>query len=214
MSTMPGVGFSREYLKRDSQVWWRPGRLYRPAYNMQGLYINTNLVSLGTGTSTVQNLNSTTIASLHTGATGNTVCDFIELPYDIDVSKHIYFSVDWCASGTSGSLTPTIKYTPYVVGTTAFITPATALDSVMVAQTTAGVAYTLTRSAEGFIAPNILNDNVEFLGLQFTLTLATLTTVEMLGYTIRYTPKRLYYDGMLHDAKAPTYIGSNKYPAT
>lgn len=200
-------------LNSDRNVWWRPGRLYRPAYNMQGLFISTNLVSLGTGTSTIQALNSTEFASLHMAATGNTVADFIEVPYDMDLTKNVYFSVDWCASGTSGSCQWVVSYTKYIVGTTVIsANPATALDTVVPNQTTNAVAYTLTRSSEGTLGANKLDKNVEFLGIELKCTLTTLSSVELMGYTIRYTPKRMYYgDGAAHESKNPQFITAGNY---
>jgi hypothetical protein len=89
---------------------------------------------------------------------------------------------------------------------------ATAFDKVGAAQTMAGVAYTMMRTPEMRINGAKFPDTTEM--VQFTVqmhALATITTVTFVGLGLRYTPKRLLGNtGMQKEAKAPTYINSNK----
>ena len=237
MSTNPGVGFSRERIKRDSMFWWRPGRISIPIWQMSGLVYNTttstNIKSAnkGGGANEVLNgaLNSTGLTGFTMTPSSDkpTVDHMLEVPYDMDFSKHIYWSVTWACSGTSGSMLWTIKYNGYILGDTTngvIADPAsgTALDFAIPSQTVLGTAYTIQRTKEGWINPSLaqasnagLKDTVEYIHFQLAAdTLTTITSVIPLAVNIRYTPRRCYYEGMEMEAKAPTYIASNKYPNT
>ena len=223
MSNMPGSNPSREILKRDSQIWWRPGRLYIPAWQLAGIGYETttaiNIKSLGTGTPSATNMilteiNTSGITGLNLTTTDNSVCHLMELPADLDIDFPIYTSVYWTANNTSGTVDWEMFYTAIVPGTTVLgsAEPSTAFDKVGAAQTMAGVAYTIMRTPEMRVYGGKLAENVEMLHLKIQMhALATITTVSLLGLAIRYTPHRLYYDGMNVEAKAPTYIGGNKY---
>lgn len=230
MSTMPGMSFSRERIKRDSMFWWRPGRINIPLQQASGWVYNTttstNIKSANKG----GGANEVLLGAINsTGLTGFTMTPsaskptfdhMLEVPYDMDFSKHIYWSVVWACSGTSGSMLWTIKYNGYVLGNTTsgvISDPATgtALDSLIPSQTVLGTGFTLQRTVEGWINPNKLNDNVEYIHFQLAAdTLTTITSVIPMSVSIRYTPRRCYYEGMELEAKAPTYIASNKYPNT
>lgn len=211
---------SREFHKRDSNFWWRPGRIYIPAANFSGLDYEittaTDIKSMGTGAA-----NDTALAEITTsgvtgvtlGANNNSVEHFMAVPYDMDFNYPIYFSVLWTANNTSGSATMAVLYKTYIANSTAFASPAaTALTRAIPLQNMAGTAFTLMQTTEGMIAGRTIAENVEYLQLGVVRSaVATITSVIFVGLNIRYTPRRLYYEGMSVEAKAPTYIASNKY---
>jgi hypothetical protein len=226
MSNMPGSNPSREAFKRDSQMWWRPGRLYIPAWQLSGIgYEATgaaNVKSIGTGTPSATNMitaevNTSGIVGLNFTTADNTVSHLMEIPADMDLSRPIYTSLYWTANNTSGSVDWEMFYKAFIANSTVLgsAEAATAFDKVGAAQTMAGVAFTTMRTPEMRIYGGKLPDTTEL--IQFTIqmhALVTITTVTLLGLAIRYTPHRLYYDPMTVEAKAPTYIGSSKYPNT
>lgn len=226
MSNMPGSNFSREYIKRDSQMWWRPGRMYIPAWQFSGLDYETttanDIKSIGTGTPSSTNLivteiNTSGVTAVNMTTAANSINHLMEIPADMDLKYPIYFSVYWTANNTSGSTDWDVLYKAIVPGTTVLGTGegATALDAGVPTQTMAGVAYTIMRTSEGRIYGGTLADTTEMIQLTVVMNaLVTITTTSFLGLAIRYTPRRLYYDGMMVEAKAPTYIASNKYPHT
>lgn len=224
MSTFPGTSFSRELFKRDSQFWWRPGRVYIPAWQFSGLDYEittaTDIKSMGTGAANdtaIAEINTSGITALNMTANANSIEHLLALPYDLDLSQKIYFRVYWTANNTSGSVTWDVLYKAFIPGTTVLgsAVSATALDKVIGVQNMAGVAFTMMRTGEGFINSNKLDENVEMLQIGVVRTsVTTITTASFIGLEMRYTPHRLYYDGMEIEAKAPTYISSNKYPNT
>jgi hypothetical protein len=175
---------------------------------------------VGTGAANdtaIAEINTSGITALNMTANLNSVEHLMELPYDIDLSKPIYFSVYWTANNTSGSVTWDVLYKTFVPGTTVLgsAVSATALDKTIGAHSMAGVAYTMMHTPEGRIYGGKLGDNVEMLQIGVVRTTATtITTASFIGLSMRYTPRRLYYGGMSVEAKAPTYIASDKYPNT
>ena len=206
-------------IRSDNEVIWRPARIYIPAWQFSGLdYEATtanDIKSMGTGAA-----NDTAIAEINTSGvtalnmiTTNSVEHLLALPYDMDISKNIYFRVYWTANNTSGSAIWTILYKKFVAGTTVLGTAvaATALDTTIASQTMAGTAYTLMQTAEGVLKPaaSAIAENVEMLQLDVSPALTTITTASFLGLEIRYTPKRMWGpDGMFQEAKVKTYIAS------
>ena len=221
MSGSPTVGSTRDMWKRDSHFWWRPGRVYIPAWQFSGLDYEattaTDIKSMGTGAAndtSIAEINTSGITAVNMTANANSLEHLMALPYDIDLSKNIYFRVYWTANNTSGSVTWDVLYKAITPNSTVLgsAVSATALTRTIGAHTMAGVAYTIMRTPEGVLIGNTLADSVEMLQLGVVRTTATtITTASFLGLEIRYTPHRLYYGGMVHEAKAPAYIASDKY---
>ena len=224
---------SREYIKRDSAMWWRPGRVYIPANQFTGLVTaaltagagseafaaGAFMQGSGVGTAIWKEISTTGVV----GVAMNTAADEINtqmlLPDDMDISKNIYVRVHW----TSGSATTAdtidwiVRYLKIVPNTTAIVSAATVLDKT-IAQDTVPVATANTWCATeyGVIQPAVtaFADNVEAIQWEVEMDAFAAGLTEdkfCLGLEIRYTPKRLYYGGMLHEAKAPLSMLSDKY---
>lgn len=221
MSHNPGVNASRELIKRDSLMWWRPGRIYIPAWQFSGLDYEittaTDIKSMGTGAANdtaIAEINTSGVTGLTMGANANSVEHFMAVPYDMDLSRPIHFSAVWTANNTSGSVTWAVLYKAFVANSTVLgsAPAATALSSAIPLDPMAGVAFTVMVTDEGRIYGGTLADNVEYLQIGVVRSAAvTITSAIFLGLNIRYTPRRLMYDPMTLEAKAPTYIASSKY---
>jgi len=212
-----------ELFKRDSNFWWRPARVWIPAWQFGGLDYETttatDIKSMGVGAANdtaIAEINTSGITALTMGANGNSIEHLWVLPYDIDLSKKIYFRVWWTANNTSGSVTWKVLYKAYIRDTTVLGTaPATVeLSSAIPLDPMAGVAFTVMVTDEGWINGETLPETTEALQLGAERDAAvTITSAAFLGVEIRYSPRRLYYgDGMRHDAKAPTFIAGSNYP--
>src|SRR3990172_10707986 len=169
MSNMPGSNFSSERIKRDNQVWWRPGRLYIPAWQFSGLdYEATtaaDIKAVGTGTPSdvnmnVGEINTSGITGVNFTTADNSICHLMEVPADMDLAYPIYTSVYWTANNTSGSVDWEMFYKVFIPGTTVLgsAEAATAMSKVGAAQTMAGTAYTLMRTPEMRIYGNVIPD--------------------------------------------------------
>jgi hypothetical protein len=209
-----------ELLKRNERVWLRPGRIYIPAWQFSGLdYTATDITSMGTGTPSatelqIQEVNTSSITGLGMTANATSVGHFLALPGDIDISHPIYFSVVWTANNTSGSVTWDVLHKVFKKDTTVLGTAeaTVVLSKAIGAKTMAGVAYTLMVTDEGRLNGGTLADTTEYLQLAVVRTTATtITECFLIGLNIRYTPKMFQYGSMKQEAKAATYIASEKF---
>ena len=217
----PGIpAYSREKLKRDEDFWWRPGRVYVPAWQFSGLIYSATVAinirsvkTTATANDFIQGINSTGVTGLTFTVNADAVEHAMLLPYDIDLSYPIYFRVHCSgASGTSGSILWRVKYNAYVLNSTAMATPATALDFAIPSLTVPNPTTTWATSAEGRIYGGKIATNAEVLHLSVdSQTLTTITSIAMLGLEMRYTPQRLYYGSMIQEAKAPAFVASDNY---
>ena len=210
-------------LSSDYNAMWRPGRIYIPAWQLAGLdYEATgaaDIKSIGTGTPSASNLNfaeinTSGITGIQMTTAANSVNHLMEIPADMDLNYPIYVSVYWTANNTSGSVDWNLAYKAFAPNSTVLGSgeAATAFSSDPAAHTMAGVAYTLMRTPEGRINGGALADTTELIQLAIIMNaLVTITTVFLVGIAIRYTPHRLYAGSMSTEAKAPTYIGGQKY---
>jgi len=211
-----------EFTKRDSGAWWRPGRLYIPAWQFSGqVYEPTATAGIkgaGTGAATEVasvEINTSGITASNFTANLNSLEHLLAVPADMDLKYPIYFSVVWTANNTSGSVTWDVLYKAFTANSTVLGTAvsATALSKTIGAHSMAGVAFTTMVTPEGRLNGGTLGDFVEYLQLGVVrTTAATITTASFLGLNVRYTPHRYVYGSMLHEAKAATYIASDKYP--
>jgi len=210
-------------IRRDSEMLWKPGRIYIPAWQFSGLDYEittaTDIKSMGTGAAndtSIIEINTSGITALNMTANANSVGHLLSLPYDLDLSKDIFFRVWWTANNTSGDVTWGVRYKKIVANTTVLGTApaATALSKVVPLKTMAGVAFTIMLTLEGRLDGNTLSEDTEMLQLDVARDAATtITTASFLGLEVRYTPRRLYGpDGMKQDAKAPTFIAGKTYP--
>lgn len=209
-------------IKHDKELLWRPGRLYIPAWQFSGLDYEvttaTDLKSMGTGAAndtSVIEINSSGITAVNMAANANSLEHFMAIPYDVDLTYPLFFSVVWTANNTSGSVTWDVLYKPFIANTTVLGTAvsATVLSKAIGVHTMAGVAFTVMVSPEGRLNGGVLPDTTEYVQLGVVrTTVVTITTASFLGLNIRYTPKRMQGNtGMLMPAKPARYIGSNKY---
>lgn len=208
-------------ITKDADMIWRPKRIYIPAWQFSGLDYETttatDIKSVGAGTGNdmaIAEVNSSNVTGITLGANADTVEHLMEVPYDMDLARKVFFKVYWVANNTSGSITWDVLYRPFIVGTTVLDNTAlTACDTTPGAQTYAGTAYTVMGTPDAVINANTLALTTELLQLQVKRTAnSTITAPIFLGLSIRYTPKKLAgTDGMRHAAKAPTYILGKTY---
>lgn len=223
-----GPAYNR--IKHDSVMVWRPGRIWIPAMNFTGI---TNVALDEGGMATFAA--GAALAGVHTGApiekeissfgvngvlmdtAADEVNTYMILPHDIDLSKRIYARVHWCSGSTDTADTVTWKvwYKALVFNTTAILaignTGGVALDKVIAAQDVpVATAYAWCVTAEGYMDAGKLPETTGALlwSVELDAFDAGLTEDKfLLGLEIRYSPKRLWGpDGMLHEAKAGTYI--------
>jgi len=210
-----------EFLKRNERLWMRPGRLYIPAWQFSGLDYETttatDIKSIATGAANdtaVVEINTSGVTAVNFTADLNSLSHFMAIPADCDLSFPIYFSVVWTANNVAGSATMAVKYKAFIANSTVLgaAVAATALDKTIALKAMAAVAFTVMTTAEGRIDGGRLPDTTEYLQLDVArTTAATITTVSFLGLNMRYTRKLLQYGSMKAEAKAATYIASEKF---
>lgn len=219
---MRRTGFRAGKINSDLDFWWRPERVYIPAWTFQGLdyetTTTTDIKSIGVGAGNdlaVTEINTSNITAINFGANSDTVETLWCMPANLDPTKNVYFRVWWTANNTSGDVTWDVLYKAYVPNSTVLGSAAatTALSSAIGVHTMAGVAFTTMRSPEGVLFGNTLATNTEMLQLSVKRTAATTITVaSFLGLEIRYSPRNLYYgDGMSHEAKAAASTLAKNY---
>lgn len=214
---------SNNFLKHNSKVWWRPGRVYVPAWQLSGLdYEATtaaDIKSAGTGTPSDVNLNigeinTSGITGINMTTADNSVCHLMEVPADMDLSFPLYTYAYWTANNTSGTVNWIFFVKAFIPGTTVLgsAEASTAMSADGGAQTMAGVAYTLMRTPHSRLNGGALADTTEMLQIKVQMhALTTITSVALVGIALRYTPKLLHYGSMRAEAKPATYIASEKY---
>jgi len=176
---------------RDFNVEWLEKRVYLPAEAFQS-YIT------GAGTNPIvvfQDVNTSGIKGIkiHQASDGiSTLWD----PWEVDINHVIRFRVWSSSTGTASGDTWTITYTALTDGAqntgVTIVAPATALDTVVVANATAYVANQPQASAFGVIARKKLADTTELLAIRVLSDMAqsAADNVSLLGLEIRYTPRR------------------------
>ena len=212
-----------EFLKRNERLWMRPGRVYIPASNFSGIAYDPTVViqlrSVGTGIAATGNLelvevNTSGVTGINFTTAANSINHLMEVPADLDLSFPIYTSVYWTANNVAGSTDWRILYKPFIANSTVLgsAEAATATDKLGAAHTMAGVAFTLMRTPEMRIDGGRLPDTTELLQLKVQMNaLVTIATTFFIGLEVRYTRKFLQYGSMKAEAKAATFIASEKY---
>lgn len=210
-------------LKHDSQVIWRPGRIYVPVVNFTGVSGTAGVdTGLHTGAPVSQEISSFGVAGILLDTAADEVNTYLPVPDDIDFSKRIYARVHWTSGSTDVADTITWKvwYKALIPNVTAILaignTGGVALDSVVPQDTVpVATAYAWCTTEAGYIDAGKLSDQTEawLWSIELDAFAAGLTEDKFpLALEIRYSPKRLWGpDGMLHEAKSPTYIGGKTY---
>lgn len=199
-------------IKHDKEIHWRPGYLYIPAWQFQGIDYDTggattDLKSVGAGgggtSLRVAEVSTFNMTAVSFDANSDTLEHFLMLPYDLDPQYNAYFKVWWTANNTSGDVTWDVLYKQYVPNSTVLAAATTALDKTVGIQSMAGVAYTLMRTGAGVLKGGTIASTSEALGVAVKRTAATtVSSALFLGLEMRYTPKRLNGpDGMVAEPK-------------
>lgn len=220
------TNFTQSYnrLKHDSQVVWRPGRIVLPVVNFAN-YVGAAGATAGahTGAPVFQEISSFGVVGLLMDTAADEVNTYMVVPDDMDLSKRIYCRVHWTSGSTDTADTITWKvwYKPLTANVTAIEaignTGGTALDLVIAGDTVpVATAYAWCTTAEGYIDAGKLSEKTEALlwSIELDAFAAGLTEDKFpLALEIRYSPKRLWGpDGMLHEAKATTFIAGKSQP--
>lgn len=233
---MPNYIQSHNRLKHDSQVVWRPGRIWLPAMQFAGVTTvaideggmatfaaGAALAGVHTGAPISQEISSFGVAGIHMADAADEVNTYMPLPYDIDLSKRIYCRVHWSSGSTDTADTVTWKvwYKPLVFNVTAIAaignSGGTALDKVIAADDVpVATAYAWCVTEEGYLDAGKLAHNTEALLWSVELDAIDAGLAEdtfLLGLEIRYSPRRLWGpNGMNHEAKATTHIAGMSEP--
>ncbi len=207
-------------IKHDSGIVWKPVRKFISAHSFTGLI--DGITGLHTGAPVVQEISTFGVGGILLDTAADEVNTYIQIPDDMDLSKRIYARVHWTSGSTDVADTVTWKvwYKPIIYNVTAIAaignTGGTALDKVVAAQDVpVATAYAWTVTAEGYLDAGKLPETTEALLLSVELDAFDVGLSEdkiLLGLELRYTPRRLWGpDGMLHEAKAPIYIGGKTY---
>ena len=221
---MPNFPQSFNKLKHDATFVWRPGRIYIPAWQFAGVAYEATtgnaIKSIGTGTPDATNLalnevNTSGITGMLLKTTDNSVNHLMQLPGDFDPSKPMHFQVYWTSNNTTGSVDWEMFYKVFIPGTTVLGTAeaATAMDVVGAAQTSPGVAYTVSETPRMSIYGGKIAETTTLIQLTVQMhALVTITLPFFLGLGVIYTPRRLWGpDGMTQEAKAPTFPVGKTY---
>jgi hypothetical protein len=211
-------GHAYNRIKHDSHLVWRPGRVWLPAVNFAN-YVGAAGATAGahSGAPVFQEISTFGVVGLLVDTAADEANTYMILPDDIDLSKRIYARVHWCSGSTDTADTVTWKvwYKPLIFNTTAVLaignTGGTALDKVVAAQDVpVATAYAWTVTEEGYLDAGKLPETTGALLWSVELDAFDAGLAEdkfLLGLELRYSPRRLWGpDGMLHEAKAPTYI--------
>ncbi len=217
MSILPGSPGNA--FKRDSNFWWRPGRVYYPASEFTGM-IGAAGVDAGvhTGAPVQQEIGTIGIVGILMDTAGDMVTHNAAIPSDFDVNHPAYVRVHWCSGSTDVADTVTwlLTYTALIPNVTALITPATALNKVIAAQDVpVATANVLCATAWGRINGKAISHKAEAWAWLLEMDAFDVGLSEdkfLLGFEVAYTPKRLHYgDGMRREAEAPRYMLGDDY---
>lgn len=232
---MPNFVQSHNKIKHDSDVVWRPGRIWLPAMQFAGMSVTAineggaandaygvGWESAHTGAVTSQEISTFGVNGILFATASHEVNTYMPLPGDIDLSKRIYARVHWTSGSTdtADSVTWKVWYKAIVLNTTAILaignTGGVALDSVIPADDVpVATAYAWAVTEEGYMDAGKLPDTTGGLlwSVEFDAVDVGLSEDKFfLGLEIRYTPRRFWGpDGMQHEAKAPTYIAGKTY---
>lgn len=232
---MPNYIQSHNKLKHDSNLSWRPGRVWLPAMQFTGMSVTAineggaanDAYGVGwegahTGAPISKEISTFGVNGILLDTAADEVNTFMILPDDLDLSKRIYARVHWTSGSTDVADTVTWKvwYKPLIFNVTAIdaigATGGTALDKVIAAQDVpVATAYAWVVSEEGYLDAGKLPDTTGALLWSVELDAFDAGLSEdklLLGLELRYTPRRLWGpDGMSHEAKAPTFIAGKTY---
>lgn len=210
-----------EYFKRDSRFWWKPSRVFIPAWSfslqqaaLDGNAANADTVLISAASAANwEEINSLGVSGLDMSTDAEEVNTLQMLPYDLDIKHPVYVRVHYTtgSSDTADTVLWKVRYLPIQPNVTEIVSAATALDEVIATDTIpVATAYVWTATEWGRINANTLTNRVE--AIQWEVEMDTKDTdisedIFFLGLEIRYTPKRLQYrDGMKHEAKAGTFM--------
>lgn len=209
-------------IKHDSGLSWKPGRVWLPATNFSSYIGAAPNAGIHTGAEVWKEISTFGVVGQLMATAASEVNTYMPLPDDIDLGKRIYARVHWTSGSTDTADTVTWKvwYKPLIFNTTAILaigaTGGTALDSVIAADDVpVGTAYAWAVTEEGYLDAGKLPETTGALLLSVEMDAFDVGLSEdkfLLGLELRYTPKRLSGpDGMLHEAKAPTFIAGKTY---
>jgi len=179
------------YIPLQAQGW----EAIANATDVGEIPVQDNVQSVGAGNPSFGEVGSTGISALLPDDAGDMVGLAFNVPYDCDVKSGIDFAVQWSSSSTTTTHTATFKveYTRHTIDSTALATGATALSTVIAADTNVAGAHAIQQSEFGTINGGTLT-NGDFLALNVELDAVSglaATTVAMYNLVIRYIRRAL-----------------------
>lgn len=155
------------------------------------------LLSMGGGAPDILEIASSGIPGLVMAAAGDDIGHFLDLD-DIDVSKKIRFRVLWASGSTvtADTITWKVLYLPLIPETTVLAEAATALDTVLVADSVQGTANVLQRTDAGVVNQNKIGKTA--IGIQLLIDMSAFAaglaeSKYLCGLEYEYTPFRGRY---------------------
>jgi len=195
-------------IKHDSEMLWKPGRVFVPQSEMSG-WLGTTATDVGQGAGAPIQKEISTFGIV--GAFFDTADDelghFMQIPYDLDPAQSVYFRAHFTTGSATAADTITWKvlYRALTPNVTAIIDPTVALSTAIAQQTLFGTAYTYEVSPWGILNPGLITEKTEALVVKVAMAEFAGGLTEdkfFLGFEMRYTPKRLMGpNGMGHPAK-------------
>lgn len=230
---MPPAPSRKETMRlySDHHIEWVPGRIYIPAMNFTGMSVNavnesgsTNnaygalWASSHTSTPISKEISTFGLNGILMNTDGMMVHTDFQLPFDLDIRRHIYVRLAWSCGSTDTADTVLFKtlYRAIIPESTALAVPDTAFDTTIATDTVpAATAYTVNYTSAAVINGGTLDPRAQHFILHVEMDTKDSDMSEdlfLLGAEMRYTPKRLRgVDGMKHEAQAPTAMLARTY---
>lgn len=185
--------FKIEYIPLQAQGWYAIAN----ASDQADIAVEDAVISAGAGSPSYGEITDSGICGLKIDAAGDLTALMWPIPWDCDVESAINFAVQW--SSDQVTLTDTftwkVEYRELTLNTTGVDIPATALDTVVAADTNVAGVHAIQQTAYGILNGGTLtNDNVLVLNVELdAVTGATLGSDIVAGYNlvIRYIRRAL-----------------------
>lgn len=180
---------------RDFNIEWLEKRVWLPVAGLmlaEGITGPQALQTWVSATSKTRQVGTSAVTALATTAQNDGGSMAMLAPYDLDINHKIRFRVHFTQTADTGTVTWALTYKPIIAGTSTIAAPATALDVVIPAYTTALATDDVWLVTDfGEIARKTLLDTTDGLLLKLICTDAIPNAaLALLGLEMRYTPRR------------------------
>jgi hypothetical protein len=197
MPTLPptyGSGSQTTHRLRNSDKFGKEfvaDRVKRPLFYLPNFVAAADLVSMGAGTADLDEVNATELGGIQC-ATTESYSTLWVLPDEIDLAQPIDIRVLTCdeAAASGDTQTAVVTYQAVTVGTDALVAPATALNTLIVAQADLAADipwWTTWGTINGGTITDIPGEDL--CNIKILWTLSTLGAIWTLSAQVRYYRK-------------------------